>query len=170
MNTTLKQRIDDKLALWQLLAESGGEISPQIETWLNEIETNLAEKVDNYKLFLDEIENEAERLKTQSKLFNEASKQLTNLHNRIKDNIKFAMTKLETDTMNGQNFKFKLTNPIAKINIDEDKLPLEYKKKLEEYVPDSDKIRIDVELGKTIPGVMVEYKPGLRTYINKGVR
>ena len=78
MAQTLLDITADMESLDALLAEAGGEITPDteaaIEAWFSEIETNLADKVDGYCRLISEIEARAEVRKAEAKRLAERAK------------------------------------------------------------------------------------------------
>ena len=87
MKQTLLDITEDMAAIDELLAESGGEITPETEgtldAWFAELDTNFTGKVDNYCALITEIESraavrkaEADRLYDRAKIDENASKAL----------------------------------------------------------------------------------------------
>jgi hypothetical protein len=87
MKQTLLDITEDMAAIDELLAESGGEITPETEgtldAWFAELDTNLTGKVDNYCALITEIEcraavrkAEADRLYDRAKIDENAAKAL----------------------------------------------------------------------------------------------
>jgi hypothetical protein len=87
MKQTLLDITEDMAAIDALLAESGGEITPETEgtlnAWFAELDTNFTGKVDNYCALITEIESraavrkaEADRLYDRAKVDENASKAL----------------------------------------------------------------------------------------------
>jgi len=78
MPQTLLDITKDMESLDALLAEAGGEITPDTEAsinaWFDEIETNLADKVDGYCRLISEIEARAEVRKAEGKRLAERAK------------------------------------------------------------------------------------------------
>jgi hypothetical protein len=87
MKQSLLDITEDMAAIDELLAESGGEITPETEgtldAWFAELDTNFTGKVDNYCALITEIEcraavrkAEADRLYDRAKIDENAAKAL----------------------------------------------------------------------------------------------
>jgi hypothetical protein len=166
-NTTLVQRAHDKVALYQLLEETGGELNETLEKWLAEIETGLVEKVDGYEFFLSEVAADRDRLKDQAKQYREAADSLDRLLERAKDRIKFTMRHLGVDELRGTLHRFKLSKAAPRLVIVDAELPASYTTVVTTVEADKDRIKEDLAKGVAIPGVTQVEGFALRTYVNK---
>lgn len=167
MSTSLIKRAEEQIALWQLLEETGGELTPTMEVWLNEISTNLMDKVDGYKVVLDDLETESTRLKERAKGFQDAARSIDGIQAQIKDRMKAAMTIMGVDEVSGQDYRFKLSRVKPALVIVQDELPESYLMEVRTLVPDKDRLRADLETGGFIPGARFEQNVALRAYVNK---
>ena len=57
------------MILCSILVETGGEITPEIEQALTELDLETRDKVDSYKCAIDFLEDRAEYLKQEAKSF-----------------------------------------------------------------------------------------------------
>lgn len=168
MTTTLLERADDRIALWKLIEETGGELDGMLEVWLAETENNLAEKVDSYRVIIEDLTTEADRLRSRSQEFREAAVQVENVLQRLKDRIKIAMQKLDTDELAGRDYRFKMSRVNAKLVIDEGNVPPYMMIANTVLVPDKERIRKLLDNGETLEYARLEPVHQLRISINKG--
>lgn len=166
-NTTLVQRCQDQIALWQLIDEQGGEITPVMEKWIAEIDTAIASKADGYKAVLDSLDDEVARLKTRAKDFSEASKSVERIGDRIRDRMKFAIKALGVDEVVGTDYRFKLVKARAALVVDEAELPAKFLMQITQTVPDRTRIASAMESGEFVPGAHYEESFALRSYVVK---
>lgn len=148
-----------------ILAENGGELSTEIENQLDIFTGNLVEKVDSYAYLIDKLDSESEFYKKKADAFNRMAKSCNSLQDRLKERVKTALTILEKDEIEGDDFRFKLSTSKPKLIIDESILPSEYKMII--YEADREKISKDLAEGKEIPGARFEETKALRKYINR---
>jgi len=167
-NQSLMAHADDKLALWHLLSESGGEITPVMQAWLDEIETGLATKVDSYKFVIDDLELESQRLKAKAKDINAAAKSLENLADSIKERMKAAMTKMGVNEVMGQDYRYRLTTGIQRLEIMPEVVSKDWFMQVVTLEPDKARIRAALDQGEFIPGARLVDSPRLTAYVNKG--
>lgn len=93
MSQTLLDITTDMAALDALLAESGGEITPDTEATLNqffaEVETNLAGKVDAYCTLIAEMEARAEVRKAEAKRLADRARVDENAAAALRERLRF---------------------------------------------------------------------------------
>lgn len=106
MTQTLLDITADMAALDALLAESGGEITPDTEATLDaffaETETNLAGKVDAYCALISEMEARAEVRKAEAKRLADRAKADERTSDALRERLRFVwetrrLGKVETD-------------------------------------------------------------------------
>lgn len=170
MTTSLATRAHEKVALWKMIEESGGELTETVEQWLDEVDLNLATKVDAYRFMLDELDRESDRLGAEAETLTKASRSLFKVKERLKDRIKEVMNfVLMTDELKGVNHRFKLVNGQRKLVVyDEDAIPLQFKKVVTTATIDKEALRDYIVGAGAVPGAYVEDTKQLRTYIRKG--
>ncbi len=166
---TLVARAEDQIALWQLIEESGGELTPTVEAWLKEIETGLATKVDSYRNFIEDLQDEGAKLRRRAQELAGAAQSLERLADSMRDRIKFVMQQLGTDEVKGEFYRFKLSELKPKMVIDDlAKIPLDLLMTVTETVVDKERIRGLLDAGVAVPGARLEPVKSLRDYVNKG--
>lgn len=165
-NVSLVELVDGMNAIMTQIIENNGELTPETEGMLFQVETQLASKVDSYAFIMDRLGVEVEFWKNKAAEYNAVAKSCDNLHDRLKNAIKGAMIALNQDAAHGIDFRFQLSRTKPRLCIDESKLPSAYKMQVIETRPDKDKINADLLLGVPIEGVHTEESYALRKYVN----
>jgi hypothetical protein len=165
-NGTLMELAQTQSALWELIEESGGELTPMIEQWLDEVQRSVAFKVDGYHAFMDALETDATRLKTRASELRDAANRLENLRELMKNRIKVAMGLLETTEIKGQYHRFKLVNGAPSLIVSKTELPSEYLKEIVTIEPDRERIVAALKAGEQITGAALQPTQQLRSYVN----
>lgn len=143
----------------QMLLESQGELTAEIESALCVSESDMSEKVDSYSYIMDRFAALEMHYKAKAEFFIQISKQCETVQDRLKDNLKYAMQTLGKSELVGEDIKFKLSSTSGSLVItDEEMIPVEYKS--ERIVTDVNKksLKDDIAKGKQVPGA--EIKPG----------
>lgn len=159
--------VKDFNAIDELLIENGGELNQTLEQWMEINETNLVEKVDNYKLYIDHLDARNDYFKGIKDQANSAQNIFKNMKKKMKANLEYAMERMKKDELSGQMFRFKLSKPSSQVVIeDAEKLPLEFMDEKTVFVPNVKKIEEALERGDLIDGARLETSTSLRSYAN----
>ena len=154
---SLYELTQEMMALDQLLAEAGGDISEgakgeALQKWMEEYDWKVRDKIDAYGAVIFNIKSDVESLKIESVRLNERAKVLINRIERMKSLVQFAMNTMGTRKLEGQKFTFTIAKnggvaPIELL-VDPDKLPHRFCRVVPETrVPDLDMIRTALEKG-----------------------
>lgn len=166
--SNLSQILSENRLLVDMLIESGGLCTPEIESRMAEIQAQLETKVDSYYHIMTGLEHTAEDLKARAKEFSNAAKALESASDRLRDFAKQSMVTNGIERISGElvEFQIRKTRPRTSINIEE--LPEEYIN----FVPMADKEAIEAALkeGKKIPGVEIEGGFALYTSVPKKLK
>lgn len=165
--TTLKELLHTTNEITDLLIESGGELTPEIEDKMRVSEVNLPKKIDSYSFILDRLKSEAAYFKQKADFYSSISKACKNAQERLKDNVKHVMISSDESELLGNDIKFKLSKTKPSLHIDETKISKEYRYQEVREVIDKEKIREDLELGVPVQGASLVPSFSLRTYANK---
>ena len=149
------------------LIESGGEIDPELESALAVNQKDLAVKVDSYAIIMDRFDFEIDYLKAKAQEFTDAAKVLANAQDRIKSNLKQALSLMGETEIEGESYKFKLSPSKPKLVIEESQLPQEFKMQDIKWVPDKAQIHDALTAGFNVPGAHLEPVNQLRKYVVK---
>lgn len=166
-NKSLISIVKDFNALDELLIEQSGELCPTLELWMQINENNMAEKVDNYKLYMEHLESRNEYFKGIKDQANTAQNVFKNMVARMKENLKFSMKALDTEELRGEMYRFKLSKPKSKIVVkNPDAVPLKFTREVTKVEIDMEAIEKALEAGEHIEGVEVEIAQSLLSYSN----
>lgn len=167
MNKSLITLAEESAKIEIALIESGGEITPEIEAWLADVEIDLPEKVENYALIMERMEALGSHYDDRAEMLQRMSRAVANVVERCKENLKIAMVKLETDEIQGVDVRFKMTESAGAVVYENEKLiPPEYTT-IEQVVKiDKKRIGEDLKLGVPVDGCRLEKKKVLKKYAN----
>ena len=150
-----------------LLIESGGLMTPEIESYLLVNEAELSTKIDSYDLIMERFESLAAHYKARADFFSVVAKQCAGVTSTLKKNIKFALLSSGKTEVLGHDVRFALSKSKPAMIIDDESLvPQEYFSAKTETFLDKDKIRQALEVGP-VHGVRMEESFALRKYANK---
>jgi len=165
-NKSLYLIVNEAMHLEQMLMESGGEITPEIDQALAVNSQALTEKVDGYQHIIERFEALCEHYKARSDFFKTIAGQCKTASDRLKDNIKGAMLEMGIDELKGQDMRFKLAPTQGTLIIKEPEMvPVDFKKEV--VTTEIDKKALKEALtSREVPGA--ELVPGfsLRSYAN----
>jgi hypothetical protein len=165
MSQSLMSLIDQSARIEKMLVESDGEIGPELEAMLAQIDISLPEKIDDYDFRIERMEIISEFYKRKASFYIKLADSAAAAAKRCKDNLKAAMITLGTDEIEGNDVRFKLSasNPSCVIE-NESKIDDCYK--IIETSVKIDKKRIIEELKLNLPvfGARLEYGKSLRRY------
>lgn len=149
------------------IIEAGGELSPELETALINIDLAMAEKVDGYDHVMERLEHEAEYWKAKADAYAKIAKAHANAKERMKNAIKSAMQAMEKTEVKGVDVRFKMTPVKPKLVIDQATLDPSYLMQVTTSVPDKERIEMALRLGDEVMGAKLEQSFALRSYANK---
>lgn len=99
--------------IMELAIANGGEVNPDLDAYLDEIKTRIAEKPDQYKYVIDRLEASSEMLYAQVRDFQRAAIAMESTVKAMKDRIKAAMEMMGVTEVKGKAWRFSIS-PIAK--------------------------------------------------------
>lgn len=156
-NPNLFQLTQEAQSLMLALIESKGEITPEIEARLTANESAVARKVDAYVYIEEQFDAQIALLKRKEEGFRSIRKGLENAIDRMRGNIKVAMTLLEKDTLAGDEYRYKLSKRKPKVVITDEKLiPMDYKIIVQTTGIDKEKLEAALTDGFAVPGAHLE--------------
>ena len=166
-NLKLTEIVAQAASLESLLIESGGELTPDLEALLNEVEKNLTEKADGYSAVLARLEHAQAGWAEQAEKYQRVASSIGFLRSQLKERIKMAMIAMGRDEIRCGLVRFKLQKTNPSLVIDDKMLPLSYQIVETTYKPDKERIRSELKAGATIPGATLQSGQCLREYANK---
>lgn len=148
--------------IYREIEKSGGELSDDLEMALFTNINALSKKTEAVQYAMARLESEASFLKEQADMYTQAAKVRTNSVKRIKDRIKSLLVAMD-GTMTGESVEFYVSKTQPALQIEN--CPPEYTMQVTETVPDKDRIKADLKLGKEIDGCSLVDSYSLRTRI-----
>ena len=149
----------------QQLIESGGEITPEMESYIKSLDFRLMSTVDTADLTLTRLDMEQDYFKGLADQYYKAARALENFKSRLKEEIKQTMIIHGFEEITGQNVRMKLTRTNPKLIIDGE-LPEKYKVQVVTTEIKKDAIKEDLKEGLCVEGAHLEESYALRTYVN----
>lgn len=152
----------------EMLAQSEGEITPEIENALKIVDVHLPAKVDSYKVTMDRFTQLSEYYDKRAQEHMAISNRCEEVVDRLRSNLKEAMITSNKCELTGIDHRFTLTSHLGTVLIeDEDKIPAKYKTIKQEIKIDRKRIAEDLKSGETVPGARLEKVNYLRHSANK---
>lgn len=152
--TTEQQRINE------LLEESGGELTPEIEEALLINEENLLTKVENYAYSIRKYEGASDNIAEEIKRLQALKRTADNTIERLKENIGNAMISFNRPKLDVGTFRLSFRKS-EMVTIEEcTELPERYQKVKIDY--DRTALKNDIKNGISIPGVYLIEKQNLQ--------
>lgn len=151
--STLKNLIKISNDIEESLYESGGEITPEIETQLAELTQKLPTKIDNYAVIIERAQVQAEYLKAKAEHLNSIRKGLESLVERLKDSLKEAAQTLEVSQLEGSEYKVVISRTKPKVDlVDETILGDEFLERVITFKANKEKISKALQEGQQVAG------------------
>jgi hypothetical protein len=153
--------------LAEVLAETGGEMTPEIEESLQALDLKTAGKIDAYHFLMKRMETDAEFWEAEAKRRQQIAAGCYALADRLKKGILYAMQQLGTNEIAGNAVRAKLSPTKGRLVIDEATLPDDWKMTEIRKIADKERIRAALENLETIPGASIEGGVSVRFYAAK---
>jgi hypothetical protein len=165
----IQQALEHATKLENMLIESGGEITPEIQIELSFNSATIEELVDIKYMSLERIDKAIEYYKEKSEQFSRIAHSLKSANSFVSDSIKKYMIDNAKNELQGSDYRFTVRRTKPKLNIlDEDAIFGAYKKETTEIVLDKEKITDDLKNGIPVEGCELIEVYSLRKYVNKG--
>lgn len=164
---TLYSLVTQAQAIEQQIMEAGGELSPEVEQALTQVDLSLAEKIDSYDFVMDRLEGQSDYWKAKAALYTKISKSYDGVRERLRTAIKDAMIALNKTEIAGNDVRFKLQNSAPKLIIDEAKVSDKFKMQITTMVIDKERIKSALKDGIPVEGATLEQGQHIRPYANK---
>jgi hypothetical protein len=159
--------VDEITKIEVALIDSGGELPKEMEELFDLTQGDLRSKVDRYKYMMDAMEARSVYFKERADEMAHARKIFDNQKLRLKDRMKFAMDLLKATDLEGNDWRFKLTQNDDRLEINSKDLDPAYTREEVVKVPDAERIRSDLSLGLPVQGAQLVASMTLRSYVNK---
>lgn len=151
-----------------MLAESGGELTPQLEEMLAEIDIKLPQKVENYSLLMERMDALALHYNERASMLLKMSTAAKSVIERCKQNLKQAMINMQAEEIYGVDVRFKLQNNPPSVFIEDEKaIDGAYTVVVPQTIKiDKNRIKEDLKMGMTVKGARLEVGQSIRQYAN----
>ena len=163
---TLYELVSRTNELEQLIAEAGGEISPDMETALAELDISMPAKVYGYSVTMDRLKVAAKYWAEKAEQYSKIAGGINKAAERVKNGLKDAMLMLGKTELAGCDVKFNLSSGAPSLVLT-DALPASYLLTITTTVPDKERIKADLRKGIKIPGAKLVPSLTLRSSANK---
>lgn len=156
-NQTLKQLLIQNLDLEKSILEMAGELTPDSEALLSELEIKIPAKVSRYMGLIDRLETEAQHFANKAKKFDRAAEVLTLLKERLLSNVKHTMLENGLSELRGEDESFAIKKSKKSVVItDLQKIPRAFVTTTVTDKPDKEGLRLAMERGEIIPGCSLQ--------------
>lgn len=170
MNQKLHDVVARSHAITQAIIEAGGELSPELEAELEQVDLDLADKVDAYKYVTDRLTAEEKFFKAKADELYKVGQAHAKASARIKERLKEAMLSMERADVYGNEYRWRLTPLDPKLVIEDGVISDEWKKEVIEMVVDKDLIKTALAKGEEIEGARMEPVHRLQAYPNRSTK
>lgn len=161
---TLINRLNEYEKLtYEILNMAGDDVPEETAKALDAAVASLCEKADSYGFVMDRLKLFVEQCAKRKEEWAQGERTAKNSIESMKARMRFALTQLPEQSISGQEYRFFLTKPTAKLTIEPSEVPREYQKAEIAYKPDKEKIEKAIAAGQSIPGVTVSDSQQLRT-------
>lgn len=150
----------------RMLIESGGVITPELEKALSINSSELSTKADGYSIIIERFKSLEEFYSVRAKFYSEIANRCAASVVRLKDNIKFAMSELQTTEIKGEDVRFVVRPTKGKLVIDDiEMIPVEFKEEKIETIINKDKLKAALLIAP-VAGASLEAGVQLNIYAN----
>lgn len=165
---TLRDLVKSSQSIVEALIESGGELSPEMEAQLQNLEINLPAKIDAYASVMERMEMEEEYWKQKAEVLRSVAKGCSNVRERLKESLKYAAQSINATELIGNDVRFKISNSKPKLVLDG---PIDPAYVIQVTTTEVDKKRIeeDLKIGVPVEGARLVETKSIRAYVNKRV-
>lgn len=154
---TLVELVNQSQIITESLAESGGELTPEIEALIEQASIDLADKMDRYYFVMRDLEMKSAMAKARAEEWANLAKVYANSFDHLKDRVLHGLQAMDVNEIVGREVTFKRRlNPPKAIIDDESLLGPDHLKVETVFKVDKAKIAADLKAGKPVPGAHLE--------------
>ena len=166
-NPTLSNIVLESTQILQEIIENGGELTPELEIMMQEKNIQLAGKVDAYAYVWEEMDMRYDQFKKKADEFMRIARSCRKVRDSLKERMAWAITEMGKDSVEGEDYRFKLAKTVGKLVIDVEKdIPVAFVKEIIVKEIDKAKLKAAIIEQKEVPGAHIEHTPSLRKYVN----
>lgn len=146
---------DDIVRLDRMIEDAGGELTPEIDAALSELEGQLQEKAGAYVGLIREMERRAEARRVEYRWLREQADREDAIAEQLKGRLLAVMKRHGIDSMRAEPYTLTVANNGGKVpmEVNADDVPDDWKRVVLEV--DKERIRAALEAGKTVPGAVL---------------
>jgi len=168
---TLKDLLFQLAEIESTLSTSGGELSPELEGYLETLHKNYITKVDQYAFILDRLESNAAFWKVQEAEVKARREALEAAVEKFRDRIKETMLTNNIKILEGNEVRITISPTKGKVILTNDKSALDlYGEQVVTTKIKLDKIREDLENGIDLKVAKIEQTYSMKIKKSKGVK
>lgn len=139
------------------IVEANGQIDESVEKTMSELLSQIESKTDKLAFILERSPEAIQFYKNKARTYQQMAKTLENLGERIRDNTRFVMEQTGKETLEGEEYTFKLQAPRTSVEItDPEAIPPDFCKTT--YTPIKSIIKPYLENGQEIRGAKLVSK------------
>ena len=154
---TLTELLRSFTLIESTLAESGGELTPELELELTTLEKSLEQKVDHVAYICERAPAVAEFYKEKARKLQAMAKSLESVAERLKDMVRIGLSSTGRTELIGDEYTFVKQKERASVDIfDEEAIPIELCVMV--YKPIKAAIKGLLENGTAVPGAQLLHK------------
>jgi hypothetical protein len=151
----------------RVLMETGGELTPELEKAMAEVESKMPDKADSYVFVTQDLRNEAALWKKRAQDFAAVARTFENYADAMEESIKFACVKMNVTELEGAQYIWKLVKSKAAVMIDDEtKIPSGHIEIVQTRKIRKDSIYEDLKNGLPVPGARLVENQHVRAYAN----
>jgi len=151
----------------ETLLSNGGDLTPELELKLIELESKLPNKADGYAYVCEDLAHKVDMLKSRAKIYAHAAKGLERHIDWMKAKMKSALEIIDGQEIRGLEHRWKLMGAKDRVIIDDESLiPDRYMETTIIRTPMKDILYMELKLDKPIPGCHLESSTYAKSYIN----
>lgn len=150
------------------LLSGDGELSPETEERLSAATIAKERKIDSYASILERAKSIEAEFSARAERMMMVAKSAKRLQERLKDNLRLAMSQIGLDELSGDSVRFKLVSGKAKLVLDA--IDERYCTQVVSYEPNKELIRAKLEAGESVPGARLDPTFQLRSYAPKALK
>jgi hypothetical protein len=151
----------------ETLLANGGDLTPELELKLMEIESKLPNKADGYAYVCEDLSHKIDMLKSRAKSYAHAAQSLDRHIDYMKSKMRDVLTMMDTKEIKGIEYKWKLQNAKDKVIIENEALiPDQYMEVTITRTPIKELLYAELKTGREVPGCRLESSTYVKSYIN----
>lgn len=168
--STLREIVNQANIVEGWLIEASGELTPEIEQLLAEVNLQEVQKIDGYEAVMGRMAMAEEFYQARAERLAAVARGCARFRERLRDRIRMLMLETRREEVSGSEIRFKIVKGADKLVMQPEKVPDSFKVVVTEKIPDKERIKAALKSGAEVPGACLEPSYQLRTYAAKGAQ